>query len=112
MLLDTLQKKISVICSLFIKRGGVITCSVNGKRMYSCDFPQGGLEIPCRLHFSGKADLIDKVEALIKEVTASIEDVNAATDESEDRKERASKKETLDVDKYTSECEGANFGGW
>uniref|UniRef100_A0A1X7UQN4 HIRAN domain-containing protein n=1 Tax=Amphimedon queenslandica TaxID=400682 RepID=A0A1X7UQN4_AMPQE len=90
-----LAKKISVICSLFIKRGGVITCSVNGKRRYSRDLPQGGLEIPCRLHFSGKADPIDKVEALIKEVTASIEDVNAATDESEDGKERALKKRKI-----------------
>uniref|UniRef100_A0A1X7UNR7 HIRAN domain-containing protein n=1 Tax=Amphimedon queenslandica TaxID=400682 RepID=A0A1X7UNR7_AMPQE len=106
-----LAKKISVICSLFIKRG-VITCSVNSKRKHSRDLPQGGLEIPCRLHFSGEADLINNVEALIKEFTASIEDVNAATDESEDGKERALKKERLDVDNDTSECEWAYFGGW
>ena len=42
------------VCSLFLKRNGVITCEVIGGRNYSNDLPQGGLEIPCKLVCSGK----------------------------------------------------------
>ena len=45
------QRKISTICSLFIRRGGTICCMVKGRQRYSSDLPQGGLEIPCVLHF-------------------------------------------------------------
>ena len=48
-----LPKKISKLCSLFIRRGGSIQCLVNGSRRYSSDLPQGGLEIPCKLIFKG-----------------------------------------------------------
>ena len=44
-------RKISTICSLFIRRGGTICCIVNGRRRYSSDLPQGGLELPCVLRF-------------------------------------------------------------
>jgi len=44
-------RKISTICSLFIRRGGTIQCIINGRQRYSSDMPQGGLEIPCVLHF-------------------------------------------------------------
>ena len=40
-----LPRKISKICSLFLRRGGIIQCSVTGNRRYSTDLPQGGLEI-------------------------------------------------------------------
>ena len=39
------------MCSVFIRRGGSITCTVNGSRRYSADLPQGGLELPCKLMF-------------------------------------------------------------
>ena len=60
-------RKISSICSIFIRRGGSITCQVNGNRRYSQDLPQGGLEVPCILTFrtSEKAEL-DKTERLIR----------------------------------------------
>jgi len=45
-------RNISPICSIFIRRRGVITCSVTGSRRYSADLEQGGLEIPCLLKFS------------------------------------------------------------
>ena len=45
-------RKISAICSLFIRRGGVIRCIISGRRRYSSDLPQGGLEIPCILVFT------------------------------------------------------------
>ena len=44
-------RRLSAICSLFIRRGGAINCRVNGHRRYSADLPQGGLEIPCILTF-------------------------------------------------------------
>ena len=53
-----LPKKISRVCSLFLRRGGTIYCIVTNTRRYSADFPQGGLEIPCTLHFEGINSLI------------------------------------------------------
>ena len=34
---------ISLICSIFIQRGGVIKCRITGERQHSADLPQGGL---------------------------------------------------------------------
>ena len=48
-------RKISPICSIFIHRGGLITCTVTGSRRYSTDLEQGGLEIPCLLKFSSSS---------------------------------------------------------
>ena len=39
-------------CSLFITRGGAITCVVNGAQRYSLDLLQGGLKVPCKLLLS------------------------------------------------------------
>ena len=44
-------RRLSAICSLFIRSGGAINCRVNGHRRYSADLPQGGLKIPCILTF-------------------------------------------------------------
>ena len=44
-------RNISAICSLFITTGGIIRCEVKGNRRYLADLPQGGLKIPCVLHF-------------------------------------------------------------
>ena len=41
-------------CSLFIARGGAITCVVNGAQRYSVDLPQGGLKVPCKLLLSSR----------------------------------------------------------
>ena len=46
-----LPRKVSRVCSLFLRRGGHIRCTVTGRRSYSADLPQGGLEIPCILLF-------------------------------------------------------------
>lgn len=43
----------SCVCSLFLNRGGSISCIVSGKRRFSADLPQGGLEIPCNVIFKG-----------------------------------------------------------
>ena len=33
-------KRISLICSSFLRRDGIITCQVTGTRRYSADLPQ------------------------------------------------------------------------
>ena len=43
---------ILTLCSMFLARGGNITCEVTGNQQYSRDLPQGGLELPCKLTFS------------------------------------------------------------
>ena len=37
------------ICSIFIRQGGIINCTVTGCRLYSSDLPQGGVKVPCKL---------------------------------------------------------------
>ena len=49
---EHLPRKISHVCSLFLRRGGEITCEITGRRRHSLDLPQGGLEIPCILVFT------------------------------------------------------------
>ena len=44
-------RKISASCNAFIRRGGIIQCTVIGSRRYNVDLVQGGVEIPCRLRF-------------------------------------------------------------
>jgi len=39
-----LPREFSTLCTLFIELGGRITCHVNGRRQYSWDPSQGGLE--------------------------------------------------------------------
>ena len=57
-------RKFSSICSIFIRKGGTISCQVSGGRRYSADLPQGGLEIPCVLKFQGKVEDVNKVKKL------------------------------------------------
>ena len=49
-----LPKIISMPSSLFLRSGGRITCTVTGRRRYSADLEQGGMEIPCTVRFSGQ----------------------------------------------------------
>ena len=56
-----LPRRISTLCLLFIRRGGVIRCSVTGHRRYSRDLVQGGMEIPCQLTFVGMGKEIKKI---------------------------------------------------
>ena len=56
---------ISTVCSLFIRRGGVIFCVVTGWHRYSRGLPQGGMEIPCKYRFVGNGKEIKKVESYV-----------------------------------------------
>ena len=58
-----LPRKISTLCSIFLG-GGSIHCVVTGRRRCSSDLPQGGMEIPCSLHFKGAAKYLKKVKKL------------------------------------------------
>ena len=62
-----LPRKVSKVCSIFLRRGGCISCLVHGRRRYSEDLPQGGLEIPCRL---------DMFEGEVKEINSCRNDLN------------------------------------
>ena len=60
-----LPKKISTICSLFLSKGGTISCQVSGNRRYSSDLIQGGLEVPCILKLEGGECLMLKTKKLL-----------------------------------------------
>ena len=60
-----LPRVLSRICSLFIVRGGAITCVVNGARRYLVDLSQGVLEFPCKLQFSSSHKKIAKLKLLL-----------------------------------------------
>jgi len=50
-----LLRKVSCLCSLFLRKGGRISCIVTGIRRYSADLPQGGLEVSCKLFFTAQS---------------------------------------------------------
>ena len=60
-----LPRKMSKVCSLFLRRGGSIRCKVTGSRRYSSDLPQGGLEIPCSLLFKANVKEITKLRKVL-----------------------------------------------
>ena len=64
-------RKILSICSMFLRRGGTISCRVTGGRRYSEDLPQGGLEVPCTLTLRGSHGDVDKVKVLLKRALSS-----------------------------------------
>ena len=60
--------KISRMCAVFMRNGGSIKCTVTVNRRYSCDLPQGGMEIPCLLRFFGQDKWLKKVSKLIEDL--------------------------------------------
>ena len=66
-LVGHVPRRISSLCSAFIRRGGTITCQVTDAiRRYSFDLPQGGLEVPCVLRFFGQQAEVNKIVKLSK----------------------------------------------
>ena len=65
-----LPRKMSRVCSLFLRRGGGIVCTVTGARRHSGDLPQGGLEIPCVLtfHHANKPKELTKLKQILKKI--------------------------------------------
>ena len=66
--IDNLPRIVSRLCSLFMKRGGSIHCTVSGMRRYSADLPQGGMEIPCFVVFKASPSKLMKLK-IIKSIT-------------------------------------------
>ena len=58
-------RTMSRICALFLERNGVILCTVTGPRRHSADLPQGGVEVPCTLTFSGDSNAGCKVKMIL-----------------------------------------------
>ena len=63
-----MPKKLSRLGSLFLLRGGAIVCTVIGRKRYSSDLEQGGLEIPCSYLFMGKPKDINKLKSNIARI--------------------------------------------
>ena len=59
-----LPRQLPQILSWFIMRNGTIDCIITGGRRCSTDLPQGGIENPHKLLFSGKHEDITKSSAL------------------------------------------------
>ena len=64
-------RKISSICSLYLRRDGSIVCRVTGSRRFSVDLAQGGLEILCVLTFQGDAKHTAIAKKLVKSALAT-----------------------------------------
>ena len=59
-----LPRKISSLCSMFLQQSGSISCILTGPKCFSHDLPQGGLEIPCQLKFTGNEKDVSKIQIL------------------------------------------------
>ena len=92
-----LPKKISSTCSVFLRKGGTITCRVSGERRYSKDLAQGGLEIPCLLRFDSDNDtLISKMKKMLDNLKKQEEELKAAEKQQEEGMEAPSKRIKLE----------------
>ena len=58
-------RTMSRFCALFLEHNGGILCTVTGPRRRSVDLPQGGLEVPCTLTFSGDSSTVCKVKMIL-----------------------------------------------
>ena len=52
-ILGHVPRNISVVCNLFLGKGGTISCVVINLHQYSRDLEKGGVNVPCKLIFSG-----------------------------------------------------------
>ena len=65
-------RNISPVCSIFLRRGGMIFCRVTSHRRYSAELPQGGMEIPCTLKFhSNDVQLLDKTRNSLNKASSA-----------------------------------------
>ena len=97
-----LPKKISSACSLFLRRGGIISCRVTGEKRYSRDLIQGGLEIPCVLLIEGNAELLTKLKRLLLFSETADEETNC--------EENPPKKIKLESEEEEMDVESCNTG--
>ena len=103
-------RKISSICSLFLRQSGSIICRVTGSRQYSSDLPQGGLENSCVLTFSCAAkdgNCLEKVRSLIEHALSfTLNEVSKPEDSLSKVKIEAS--ESVDQSEEDNKCNSDN----
>ena len=80
-------RKISTVCSMFLLKGGSISCQVTGKRRYSADLPQG-LELPCELRFNGPSILVNKVQKILEKLPSVYDAEQKLTKDNEPPKKK------------------------
>ena len=64
-----LPREIGKACYYFSKHNGQITDVVTGRRVYSDE--AGGLEVPCRLTFTGHSKNVTKLEKIFQQFNSS-----------------------------------------
>ena len=82
-----LPRNISTPCHLFLRKGGNISCVVNGARQFSTDLVQGGLEVPCRLVFQGSTRDIDKIRQMLQDAPKELQKAPEVKQEVQKNKE-------------------------
>ena len=91
-------RRFSAACSLFFRRNGVIVSRVTGSRKYSTDLPQGGLEIPCILTFTGIPSEIHKLKKILDVAGGSNKSIDKILKPLEDAESKPVKKRRMDDD--------------
>ena len=81
------------MCALFLSTG-TITCRVVGTKRYSRDLPQGGLEILCKLTFSGASSKIEKVKKVLLAVRSGKESVIGEESDQQSKKRKIDEEES------------------
>ena len=66
---------ISCACTLFLRHGGAIQCTVTGPRKYLDDLLQGELELPCTYRFTGPDNLTKKPHQLLLDDQDGVSDL-------------------------------------
>ena len=81
-------RRISCVCSLFLRRGGTIVCTVTASKRRSVDLPQGDLEVPCLLTFDGEKELLEKVRKRLEEIESKAHRVGEACSDDVEKDEK------------------------
>ena len=98
-------------CSLFLRRGGIISCRFTGEKRYSRDLIQGGVEIPCVLLIEGNAELLTKLKRLLLFSETADEETNC--EENLPKKIKLeSEEEEMDVESCNTSIDGGESLQW
>ena len=65
-----IPKKISSVCSMFLRQSGTIKCQVTASKRYSEDLPR--LEIPCTIMFKSQVEDLVRAKNLVNYALSAI----------------------------------------
>ena len=85
-------RRISCVCSLFLRRRGTIVCTVTSSKRRSVDLPQRGLEVPCLLTFDGEKELLEKVRKCLEEIESKAHRVGETCSDDVEKHEKRQNK--------------------